>query len=201
MSLLGGGCGSSRFDGRLSIERERKLVDDGIGEQQVRFAGAGGQLELERTEHTVVLDDQGQPLAFKLLDDGERFAESPGPFGRFEHLIEGNLAPFIEALGRYAGVAPKVLWSNAGNYFEAVFGQLANRASQAQLADGQALVDARHLADGRRNPLYQPVRYVELANADGRSRTWRQRRLCCIRYLLDGVALCPNCPRLDAPPQ
>ncbi|MCW3148499.1 siderophore-iron reductase FhuF [Stutzerimonas stutzeri] len=159
------------------------------------------RLPLRLEQLAVVLDDQGQPSAFKLLNDGERFAESSGPFGRFEHLIEDNLAPFIEALGRYAGVAPKVLWSNAGNYFEAVFGQLASRASQAQLADGRALVDARYLPDGRRNPLYRPVRYVELENADGRSRIWRQRRLCCIRYLLDGVALCPNCPRLDAPPQ
>ncbi len=148
----------------------------------------------------VILDDEGRPEAFKLPDEGDRLPESCGPFGRFAHLVEDNLGPVIEKLCSYSGLSAKVLWSNAGNYFEAMVTQLAAQSRDSSGSDGQALVGARFLPDGRPNPLFEPVRYVELKTADGAARTWRRRRLCCIRYLLEGVDLCPNCPRLGTPP-
>jgi ferric iron reductase protein FhuF len=55
----------------------------------------------------------------------------------------------------------------------------------------QALMESRTLPDGRRNPLYRPVGYVEPAHTDVPNRV---RRLCFIRYLIDELGYCTNCP-------
>lgn len=159
------------------------------------------RLPLDMARLEVVVDGSGVPIAFKLPHAGEKLPEAPRtPFERFAHLIEDNLAPFIGALSACSGLTEKVLWSNAGNYFEWALGQLAAQGGTAQaLADGKVLLEARLTPDGRRNPLHEPIRYVEVAEPDAEPDLWRMRRLCCIRYLLPGVELCPNCPKLRAP--
>ncbi|MFI8744018.1 siderophore-iron reductase FhuF [Pseudomonas sp. NPDC077186] len=151
-------------------------------------------LHIEHLE--VVLDEQHMPQAFKLRDAGEPFA--PGdPFERFAHLQDEHLQPFIQALTSQVKIAPKVLWSNAGNYFEWLLTVLAKILPAPLLADGFSLLQTAVRPDGRRNPLYQPVRYIEL---QGAAMPWRQRRVCCIRYLLPELELCENCPLLERPP-
>lgn len=161
---------------------------------------AGYRLPLRPQTLALVVDEQGMPLALCLPDRGEAF--SPGdPFERFGAVLDEYLAPFIEALQRASGVSARVLWSNAGNYFEAFLRHLASLGDLPfALDDGQALLDSPQRPDGRRNPLYRPVLYVDAQHDDGLWRLWRKRRLCCIRDLLPGVGLCPNCPRLDCPP-
>ena len=147
-------------------------------------------LRLEQLQ--VVLDEQGMPLGFKLPDLGQRWAPSPtDTFQRFDGLIEGHLRPFIDIVANLTRLSPKVLWSNAGNYLEWLLGVLANATPQADLSQGHELLNAPTLQDGRRNPLYQPVRYLELA---GQRELKRQRRVCCVRYLVGGLAYCENCP-------
>jgi ferric iron reductase protein FhuF len=85
--------------------------------------------------------------------------------------------------------------------FIAWLGQLQKRSEQPHLLlDGERLLSSAQRPDGSRNPLYAPIRYVDIEHADGQVRPWRQRRMCCIRYVLPGVELCPNCPRLKRPP-
>lgn len=154
------------------------------------------RLPLDLDDIEVVLDEQHLPQAFKLRDAGEAFA--PGdPFERFAHLQHDHLAPLIQAFTAQVKIAPKVLWSNAGNYFEWILTALGKVLPAPLLADGFSLLQAPQQPDGRRNPLYQPVRYVEL---QGAVLPWRQRRVCCIRYLLPELELCENCPLLDEPP-
>ncbi|MNQ10714.1 Ferric iron reductase protein FhuF [compost metagenome] len=155
-----------------------------------------------RIEHMAIsVDAQGLPQVFKLPGQCEPLPPPQNPFERFAHLLDDNLQPFIQALCAHTGVSAKVLWSNAGNYFEAWLGQLQKRSQQPQLLlDGERLLSAPQRPDGSRNPLYAPIRYVAIEHADGQVRPWRQRRLCCIRYLLPEVELCPNCPRLKRPP-
>ena len=142
----------------------------------------------------------GLPLVFKLPGSCEPLPPPQNPFERFAHLLDDNLQPFIQALCAHTGVSAKVLWSNAGNYFEAWLGQLQKRSEQPELLlDGQRLLSAAQRPDGSRNPLYAPIRYIDIEHADGQVRPWRQRRLCCIRYVLPGVELCPNSPRLKQP--
>ncbi len=111
----------------------------------------------------------------------------------FATLLDGHLTPLIEALARATGAAPRVFWSNAGNYFEHFAQALAEHplATPEVTAPARQLLESRTLPDGRRNPLYRPVRYVE-ANETGSPR--RVRRLCCLRYLIDELGVCGNCP-------
>ncbi|MBS9402146.1 siderophore-iron reductase FhuF [Halomonas sp. TRM85114] len=115
------------------------------------------------------------------------------PYPRFATLLDGNLTPLIEALAATTGASPKVFWSNAGNYFEYFAGTLAGHpmALPGVAEPAQVLMKSRTLPDGRRNPLYRPVRYVEPVAPD---RPRRVRRLCCIRYLIEGLGYCTNCP-------
>lgn len=159
------------------------------------------RMSLRIEQISIVVDAEGLPQAFKLPGQCEPLPPVQNPFERFAHLLDDNLQPFIQALCAHTGVSAKVLWSNAGNYFEAWLGQLNKRSQQPQLLlDGERLLSAPQRPDGSRNPLYAPIRYVDIEHADGQVRPWRQRRLCCIRFVLPGVELCPNCPRLKRPP-
>ncbi|MGG5873109.1 siderophore-iron reductase FhuF [Pseudomonas peli] len=158
------------------------------------------RMPLRIEQLAIIVDGEGLPLVFKLPGPCEPLPPPQNPFERFAHLLDDNLQPFIQALCAHTGVSAKVLWSNAGNYFEAWLGQLQKRSDQPQLLlDGQRLLSATQRPDGSRNPLYAPIRYIDIEHADGQVRPWRQRRLCCIRYVLPEVELCPNCPRLKQP--
>ncbi len=135
---------------------------------------------------------EGQTTGFSLGHAG-RPLEAPGELSRFATLLDGHLTPLIEALASATGASPKVFGSNAGNYVEHFTQALADHpmASPGAVEPARALLASRHLPDGRRNPLYQPVRYVEPAEPEAPSRI---RRLCCIRYLIDELGYCANCP-------
>jgi ferric iron reductase protein FhuF len=150
------------------------------------------RLPLQLDHLQLILDEGGLPAAFKLPHPGQRW--TPGPtnaFERFDGLLNHHLSPLVEALARHARLSPKVLWSNAGNYFEWLLGVLATAMPHADLSHGHQLLNARHVPDGRRNPLYQPVLYLKV---DGQNETRRQRRVCCIRYRVNGLDYCSNCP-------
>jgi ferric iron reductase protein FhuF len=150
------------------------------------------RLPLQLDHLQLILEEGGLPVAFKLPHPGQRW--TPGPtnaFERFDGLLNHHLSPLVEALARHARLSPKVLWSNAGNYFEWLLGVLATAMPHADLSHGHQLLNARHVPDGRRNPLYQPVLYLKV---DGQNETRRQRRVCCIRYRVNGLDYCSNCP-------
>jgi ferric iron reductase protein FhuF len=149
-------------------------------------------LPLQLDHLQLILDDAGLPAAFKLPDPGQRWASAPADaFARFDDLLEGHLRPFIEAIAAHARLSPKVLWSNAGNYFEWLLGVLATAMPHADLSHGHQLLNAQYRPHGRRNPLYKPVRYVKV---EGQSELKRQRGVCCLRYRVTGLGLCDNCP-------
>ncbi|MDC6378627.1 siderophore-iron reductase FhuF [Pseudomonas graminis] len=150
------------------------------------------RLPLHLDHLQLILDDNALPAAFKLPHSGQQWLPAPvDSFERFDDLLEQHLRPFIDAIARHVHLSPKVLWSNAGNYFEWLLGVLANAMPHADVRHGHQLLNARHLSDGRRNPLYQPVRYI---NLDGQDKPKRERRVCCIRYRVDGLDYCSNCP-------
>lgn len=154
------------------------------------------RLPLRLEQLQVMLDEQGMPLGFKLPGPGQRWAPAPrDAFQRFDELIEGHLRPFIDTVATLTRLSPKVLWSNAGNYFEWLLGVLATAIPHADLSQGHELLNASTLQDGRRNSLYQPVRYIKVA---GHAALKRQRRVCCVRYRVNGLAYCENCPSPSA---
>lgn len=143
----------------------------------------GDELRLSFGEHghttRIWLPHGGVPLASKALQ------------ARFSSLFDDHCAPLIEALSEVSGLSAKVFWSNLGHYVEFVGKTCSQHPAYA--GAGDPLLDylaTRTLPDGRRNPLYQPVRYLEL----GGEMPTRVRRLCCIKYRLPGEALCGGCP-------
>lgn len=106
---------------------------------------------------------------------------------RFSQFVNAHLSPLVDALAKAGGVSRNVLWSNAGNLFEAVTSRIADlTGSTPALAAAQELLRAHHLQDGRRNPLCEPVRYDETGR--------RTRKVCCLRDRLPAYALCSTCP-------
>ncbi|RTR00832.1 siderophore-iron reductase FhuF [Halomonas nitroreducens] len=160
--------------------------------------GLAANLLLER-DLPLGLDDlhlvqsaEGQTTGLELHHAGRPLAEL-GALTRFATLLDDHLTPLVEALATATGASTKVFWSNAGNYFEHFAGALADHPMAAPDVSepAQALMESRTLPDGRRNPLYRPVRYV---TPDAPEAPARIRRLCCIRYLIDELGYCANCP-------
>lgn len=111
---------------------------------------------------------------------------------RFTALIGAHLAALIAHVATRGGVTRRVLWSNVGNVFEAFLRKLeAIDAGRPGLAHARALLASPMLDSGERNPLFEPVRYL-----DGR----RVRRVCCMRYLVPNEVVCGVCPLGRASP-
>ncbi|MGP1615398.1 MAG: siderophore-iron reductase FhuF [Pollutimonas bauzanensis] len=146
-------------------------------------------LDVDRIE--IVLGARAEPLAFKLPDAGDVCVPTLGdPFAAFVPLLDHHLEPMINAWARHSKLSPRVFWSNAGNYFEWLVNALTARASADQVAPARAILASPHRPDGRPNRLFRPLRYID----QDVNTPWRQRRVCCVRYLLPGMALCANCP-------
>ncbi|WP_240538629.1 siderophore-iron reductase FhuF [Halomonas sp. SH5A2] len=150
----------------------------------------GHDLPVGGDELRLALGDKGQTARIWLPHRGMPLA-SKAPQARFSSLFDDHCAPLIEALAEVSGLSTKVFWSNLGHYVEFV-GKTCSRHPEFAGAGDSLLdyLDTKTLPDGRRNPLYQPVRYLEL----GGETPTRVRRLCCIKYRLPGEPLCGGCP-------
>ncbi|WP_150305466.1 siderophore-iron reductase FhuF [Pseudomonas saliphila] len=148
------------------------------------------ELPLALEETHIDLSGEGYTIGLRLVNEGIALGERSAQH-RFERIIDHHLEPLIRALSDWSGAAPRVFWSNAGNYFE-YFAQ-ALQTHPLALAHTNApaleLLETRVLANGKRNPLYRPIRYQTTANGPQ-----RVRQLCCLRYLLPAVEYCENCP-------
>lgn len=150
-------------------------------------------------ELEVILGEDGLPAAFRVPDEGRVWSDRPEPFDRFRTLLEGNFEPLVDGLYHQVKVSRRVLWSNAGNYFEWLVSAMTDYgAPEATVAPARVILEAPSRPDGTPNPMYQPVRYLE--RSEGPS-PLRQRRQCCIQYRVPGFGLCGNCPLIDRPPK
>lgn len=150
----------------------------------------GHELPVGANECRMVLGDRGQTVRIWLPHGGVPLS-SKALQARFRSLFDAHCTPLIETLAAVSGLSAKVFWSNLGHYVEFV-GNTCSR-HPAFPGAGEPLLDylaTRTLPDGSRNPLYQPVRYLEL----GDKAPTRVRRLCCIKYRLPGEPLCGGCP-------
>ncbi len=136
----------------------------------------------------IALDSTGRPDAIVLAGDG--IVPSQGAASIFDKLVSNNLEPLIASMCQSLDITPRVLWSNAGTVIEWTLTQFAPSARDPDaLAEGRRLLQQRSLA-GKSNPLHEPVRYILENGALA-----RRRRVCCLRYRLNGVAHCGDlCP-------
>lgn len=160
----------------------------------------GRELPISLDTLEVIMGCDGLPEAFRIPDEGTLFERPPdSPFERFSALLEDNFEPLIEGWSGQVKLSRKVLWNNAANYVEWLVGALAGLGVPSRLlTDGKRLIESEYRPDGKRNPMFRPVRYV--TRKVGPS-PLRQRRQCCIRYRLPGLELCENCPHIDRPPK
>lgn len=151
----------------------------------------GRELPLSLEALSLTLSPAGQTTGFQLAHAGQTVDE-PAASVRFATLLDGHLAPLIATLATVSGASPRVFWSNAGSYV-AHFAEALETHPLAVLGAGaaaRALMAEHTWPDGRRNPLYQPVRQV--TGEDGAPR--QVRRVCCLRYRLEELDVCGNCP-------
>lgn len=148
-------------------------------------------VDLDRT--ALALDAAGRPAAMVLAGDGACFPAAAE--ARFACLIERHIAPLIDGFTRHFGISRRLLWTNAAAVFEWTLQQAAERAMPVPLSEGRALLASRVDAAGRPNPMFDAVRYP-----CGGGVAVRQRKVCCLRYLLPGIADCGDlCPLPDVP--
>ncbi len=147
--------------------------------------GMGWPLELERL--SFALHERGFLDGVRFEGAMTQVPVSDDPFERFAPLL-GNLQQVIDRLGAYGDVPAAVLWGSAGDYLETCLRQLS-AASDVSLGAGYGLLRERLRPDGRRNPLFQSVSYIE---RDGQ--TVRQRRTCCLSHRVEWVGRCEHCP-------
>lgn len=143
-------------------------------------------LELDRI--ALVPQEAGLTSAIVIADEGTPRGADSDPFAR---LFEGHVAPLVDLLVRQFRVSPRLLWVNAAQIFEWTLLQVPTRlADPRALAAAHLRLQRRLEPSGQRNPMYEAVRYpVE------QSKPVRRRKLCCLRYLLAGVADCGSlCP-------
>ena len=148
-------------------------------------------LPVELDEMAVLINDEGCTTSVAIAHEGKPL-DSLDAFQRFERLLQGHVSPLVETLSCISGAAPKVFWSNFGNYFEYFVANMAHHPmALPHVADeAKRLLDHRVYPDGRRNPMFMPVRYMEDASGE----VQRTRRLCCLRYRIPEFGYCGNCP-------
>ncbi|TFH86182.1 siderophore-iron reductase FhuF [Billgrantia azerbaijanica] len=150
----------------------------------------GVELPVALHEVAVEVGAKGETARLWLRDGGQPLP-SLAPQARFTALFDEHCAPLIETMAALSGLSSKVFWSNLGHYVEYA-GHTCSRHPEFAGAGEPLLrfLDLRTLPDGRRNPLFQPVRYLDV----GSEAPARVRRLCCIKYRLPDEPLCGGCP-------
>ncbi|SOC51242.1 ferric iron reductase protein FhuF [Chromohalobacter canadensis] len=151
---------------------------------------ADRQLPLDLSRLGVVLGEDMLIDALVVEDTSTPLADTRAE-ARFLPLIHDTWGPAITCMAHNSGIAPRALWSNLGQYVDYLVGQLHTLPAAQHAAEaGEQLMTLRKLADGQRNPLFQPIRHCKNAEGDIEP----IRRVCCIRYLLPGLGYCGNCP-------
>jgi ferric iron reductase protein FhuF len=138
----------------------------------------------------IAVQEDGRTEAVIVGDDGA--TRGAGSSDRFAPLFAGHVEPVIRHFADRFRVSPRLLWTNAATIFDWTLQQTEAfaEACPAMLREGRALLEGRADTSGRPNPMFGAVLDRE---QDGR--TIRRRKVCCLRYLLPGVADCGSlCP-------
>jgi len=151
----------------------------------------GWQLPIATGNVYLALQDEGLPYQIYLEGPGAALT-SDLPMARFDQMIEQHLRPVCQALAEVSGLKPGIYWSNAG--IRVGWGVKQAELVNADISDGMALLNARELRDGGKNPLFQPMRPEN--PQDENSPLFR--RQCCLRYDLSDHVMCSSCPLLLA---
>lgn len=153
-------------------------------------------LELRRAlpislgEIAVCLDrETAAPTAFLLRDLGEQrqldIHEAMYP------LLRQHIEPLAGAIAGNTRVSAKLLWGNAANYLDWIVEETGRQIDPALAIEGAPLLRDAAFPDGTRNPLCGTLK----AMTDECGVEFKRRKVCCLRYCLNGVGGCgQTCP-------
>jgi ferric iron reductase protein FhuF len=145
-------------------------------------------------EIAMSLNSVGEPICFHILHQG-RPMPNASPAERYGPLLEENLAPLFEAVGKQTRLTQKVLWGNAARCLEAVLHQALALTGDADhvAEDIAALLRQPTRMDGRSNPLCARRRMSHRVE-NGVATAISLHRECCLFYRLPGQGYCGACP-------
>ena len=127
----------------------------------------------------IVLDEEARPVGVRV-----RAVEPVEPGMFLEALARRQAGPLMAAAAA-TGLSPRVPWSNAINVLGWMLDHLRAVAGEARLAPAFDVLARPRWGDGTPNPLAG-------GGACGGGRP--ARRVCCLRYRLQGFDYCGDCP-------
>ncbi|WP_440532060.1 siderophore-iron reductase FhuF [Variovorax sp. YR566] len=141
----------------------------------------------------VRLGPHAHPLSFHIRELGQpqRGATTEE---RYSALLRQHLEPLFSALCRLTGIAAKILWGNAARNLEPVLDQaLALTGRSPPIAGDRQQLLHNPAWPAWSNPL--PGRQREIrVRLEGRERTVKLHRQCCLFHLLPREGYCGACP-------
>lgn len=133
--------------------------------------------EVPKATHSrIAVDDSGTPRRLSVA----RARRLDGPAAALDALYREHGAALFGALSRVGGISVKLPWSNASSVLAWSFEQLTGVVDEPERRAAEAALYWPRDTRGRRNPLYRPAP--------------DRRRVCCLRYRLDGHGYCRDCP-------
>ncbi|RDI58836.1 siderophore-iron reductase FhuF [Microvirga subterranea] len=142
-------------------------------------------------EHVrIALQEDGRTEAVIVEDDGSS-RETDGT-GRFANLFAGHVEPLIDRFAAQFRVSPRLLWTNAATIFDWALQQASafDGVCRYALDEGYSMLESKSDATGRPNPMSGAMIWREQD-----CQKVRKRKVCCLRYLLPGMADCGSlCP-------
>ena len=148
----------------------------------------GRMLPFRPEEISLLVLEDGTPNGFRLPHLGEM---TEGPV-ELEPVIREHLAPLFQSIQLHHRIAPRLLWANAAVRVSAAL-RIARQdpaVPSLRLLEAEALLARPCWNDGSVNPLHGMLTPMEV---DGD--IVLRRRVCCLRYLLPGIAGCgATCP-------
>jgi len=138
----------------------------------------------------IALQEDGRTEAVIVPDDGK--SRGADASGRFSGLFDGHIEPLVGHFAAHFRVSPRLLWTNAATIFDWTLQQTAafDGVHRDALDEGRAVLEDKTDGRGRPNPMFGAMQWRE---KDGQ--TIRRRKVCCLRYLLPGMADCGSlCP-------
>lgn len=135
----------------------------------------------------LLLEAPGRPAGLALTGGA---SEGPVPV-LLERLVRDHGAPLIATVAATGRFSPRVLWCHAGAVLQWTLDQLDERCPGMSRAARRALLETTRWPDGSVNPLANSFSRV-------RGSAGLRRRVCCLRYRLDGFPCCGDCPVLPS---
>ena len=136
-------------------------------------------------DETRVCIKAGAPHAFLLRDFGTE-TDDADRREALHAVLRMHAEPVVDAIASSAKVSRKLIWTNIGGYLFWIVDEASRLGEGEAAARWSELVRARNWPDGWANPLHDLIRPVK----DEGGASVARRRVCCLRYVLPGVAGC-----------